>query len=528
MLFPELFPTSKPIAKAMLQKISSDAIYFLEPNAGKGDLALAILEEGRSEDRWGEKGRSAFRVDVIESNPDLVAILQQHTELTIVGYDWLSYAGISYYDAIILNPPFSEGVSHLLKAWDFLHAGEIVCLLNQETINNPYTQERQRLAALIAEHGTVESLGPCFQDSERPTDVHVAMVYLKKETDEDRIPLWHATDEEKPINDEIGSPESLPALKDTLGNMEHYYNNALTEMFKAFAHLRKATLFMNALGTNIHSDRGKRDEHNLSKILELAQTNVATARAEFARGLRRGAWIHVFEQMEFRKWLDSTQTEELLRDIERHSTIAFTKENIKGTLTNVFLQRTKLFEQSVWNVFVKLTSHFKGNTSGDIGSGDGQTGWKTNESYKVNRRLIFPFGCRFSYGRFDIWSREQSDILYGDLDRVLAVLDGERYEDITTIGKALTHAFDDNRQQPGTCESSYFHIRYFKKGTVHLTWKRNDLLEAFNKAAAAGRNWIGAQTQQGTTSNTPTDNDSDSPTQCQDLTLIEEHAGCIL
>ncbi|MBX3339809.1 MAG: DUF4942 domain-containing protein, partial [Nitrospira sp.] len=34
-------------------------------------------------------------------------------------------------------------------------------------------------------------------------------------------------------------------------------------------------------------------------------------------------------------------------------------------------------------------------------------------------------------------------------------------------------------------------IRYFKKGTVHLKWKREDLLATFNTTAAAGRQWIG-------------------------------------
>ena len=228
----------------------------------------------------------------------------------------------------------------------------------------------------------------------------------------------------------------------------------------------------------------------------------------------------MFEQTEFRKWLDSTQTEELLRDLERHSTIPFNKVNIKGTLTNVFLQRTQLFEKSVWNVFLNLTSHYKGNTTGDIGSGDGQRGWKTNDSYKVNTRLIFPYGCHFSYGRFDIWSRHTSDVLYNDLDRILAVLDGQRYEEIITIGRALTHAFDTNRQHPGTCDSTYFHIRYFKKGTVHLTWKRRDLLAAFNTSAAKGRHWIGAQTQHGTESSDSQDSDATPAPDTRELTPI--------
>ncbi len=491
MFGPDFYPTPRTIAKKMLAKISQDAVHFLEPSAGKGDLAKAIFHEGQYRNPWGQGSRN--RVDVIEAHPDLVEILRAHDGLSIVGYDWLTYSGVSYYDAIVMNPPFSAGAAHLLKAWDFLHAGEVVCLLNQETIDNPYTDERKRLAAIIAKHGTVERLGPCFEKSERETGVHVALVYLKKETDDDRVDLWHTDGQERTVNDDIGLPEMMPALRDKLGNMQHYYNQALEEMFKAFAHIRKASLFMEALGAGPRRDGKERDE-NIGTILAMGLKNVTAARAEFATQLRRGAWMHVFNQVEFTKWLDTKQTEELLRDLERNSTVAFTSENIKGTLNNIFLSRQKLFEQSVWNVFVALTRHFKGNTTGDVGSGDGRSGWKTNDAYKVNDRLVFPYGCRYSYGSFDIWSTRDAGVIYTDLDRVLCVLDGARLEDITTVVSALEGAFPS--KQPGTCESTYFRIRYFKKGTVHLKWKRPDLRDRFNITAAAGRHWIGAETQE--------------------------------
>lgn len=492
MFGPDFYPTPRSVANKMLAKISDAAVYFLEPSAGKGDLAKAIMQAGTYGNPWGRGSR--YRVDVIEAHPDLVQILKSCEGLSIVGYDWLTYAGVSYYDAIVMNPPFSQGAKHLLKAWDFLHAGEIVCLLNQETIDNPYTEERKRLASIIAEHGNVEALGPCFNSADRPTNVSVAMVYLKKETEDDRINLWHADGQEKPINDDIGSPDMLPALRDKLGNMEHYYNQALAEMFKGFNHIRKSALFMEALGATVEGGRSKHRE-DIEQILKLALANVTAARAEFATQLRRGAWMHVFEQMEFRKWLDSRQTEELLRDLETSSTVAFTSENIKGTLSNIFLQRKKLFEQSVWNVFVALTRHFKGNTTGDIGSGDGRSGWKTNDAYKVNDRLVFPYGCRYDYGGFDIWSAREAGVVYTDLDRVLCMLDGARLEETRTVADALQDAFSRS-SQPGTCESTYFEIRYFKKGTVHLKWKRKDLQNRFNITAAAGRNWIGMETQQ--------------------------------
>lgn len=492
MFGPDFYPTPQSVAKTMLNKISDEAVHFLEPSAGKGDLAKAIVQAGTYGNPWGRGSR--YRVDVIEAQPELVEILKSHEGLSIVGYDWLTYAGVSYYDAIVMNPPFSEGAKHLLKAWDFLHAGEIVCLLNQETIDNPYTEERKRLLAIIAQHGTVEALGQVFSKAERSTGVNVALVYLKKETEDDRIELWSMNGHEKPIHDDIGSPDMMPALRDKLGNMEHYYNQALTEMFKGFNHIRKSSLFMEALGTGIRTRSTERHESAIEQILKIALENVTAARAEFATQLRRGAWMHVFDQVEFTKWLDTKQTEELLRDLETSSTVAFTSENIKGTLNNIFLQRTKLFEQSVWNVFVALTKHFKGNTTGDVGSGDGRSGWKSNDAYKVNEKLIFPYGCRFSYGGFDLWSTRDAGVIYTDLDRALCVLDGNRLEEVTTVVQALRTAFSS--KQPGTCESTYFKIRYFKKGTVHLKWKRADLRNRFNITAAAGRNWIGEATQE--------------------------------
>jgi len=510
----DFYPTPGVIAAKMLQKVHREAVYFLEPSAGKGDLAKAILGFGRERgSRFGSGSR--HRVDVIELHPDLLSVLHAHEDLTVVGHDWLSYDGVSYYDAIVMNPPFSKGVSHLLRAWEFLHNGEIVCLLNQETIDNPYTEERRRLSTIVSAHGSVERLGPCFRAAERSTDVPVVLIYLKKTTEDDHINLWNAADQEESVDENIGTPEAMPALRDTLGNMQHYYMQSLEETFKAFAHIRKASLFMGALGTTFRDD-----DHN--KILGMAQTNITAARAEFARTLRRKAWMHVFEQMEFRKWLDTKQTDDLLRDLERDSTVPFTTKNIKGTLKNIFLQRKRLFEQSVWNVFLALTRHYKANTTGDIGSGDGMSGWKSNDSYKVNVKLVFPYGCRFWIGRFDLWSTRDSGEIYSDLDRVLAVLDGRKFDDILTVESALYHAFQKNVSRPGTCESTYFKIRYYKKGTVHLKWKRPDLLASFNITAAAGRQWIGTTGHPEQTSPSSTDQDG-SGTPCWQLPARHAH-----
>lgn len=474
----EFFPTPKSVIHKMLKKISPDARHFLEPNAGKGDIAEAIVEK---------RGRySRDKVDCIESAPELVSILIDK-DFPVVGHDWLTYDGVCYYDAILMNPPFSNGDDHLLKAWDFMHNGEIVCLLNEETVKNPHTAARKRLAAIIEAHGNVEYLGACFSTAQRKTDVRVAMVYLKKVSEDDSIDLWANVTEEKSVNDNIGADANMLAIRDNLGNMQHYYDKANEHMNMAFQHIRKAGLYLNA--NDVYTGQG------YEKILQLAFKNINDAKAEFGRKYRRDAWMHVFNQMEFHRWLDKKQREEFVRDIERNGNIPFTKENIKGTLENVFLQRGQLFEKSVANVFDELTRYYKGNTNHI-------EGWKTNDSYKVNKKIVFPWGCKFEkdYGRYFCAYHGSNIDIYHDLDRVLCVLSGKDFKECGTIAQAMRRKFEIlgrgvSQGFDNETESEFFHIKFWMKGTVHLTFKDKDLWARFNITAAKGKQWLGQQTQ---------------------------------
>jgi hypothetical protein len=472
----DFYPTPRPVAAAMLATISPDARNILEPSAGKGDLAEVL----RGTTAWGQFPR---KVDCIESDPELVPILKDKG-FPVVGFDWLTYPGVSYYDAIVMNPPFSTGAAHLLKAWDFMHNGEIVCLLNQETIDNPYTTERRRLAQVIAEHGRVEPLGQCFTTAARKTDVSVALVYLKRVAEDDMPEVWATDKPERDIDGSIDSEDAMLAVQDELGNLEHYYRMAGEHMFKAFAHLRKAQEFMKANGL---------DAEAYKEIAAMGFSNLNAARAEFSRKHRRDSWMKALGRLHFQKWLDQKQTEALLRDVESNSDIPFTADNVKATLENVMLQRHKLFEKSVANVFDALTGWHKANTS--ISGG----GWKTNDEYKVNAKLIFPYGCRWEpfFGFTRAYYRDLS--IYDDLDRVVAVLDGRKFEEITRVGQAMDAAFRVRKTaEPGgnRFETTFFEGRFFQKGTVHLKWKSPELLAKFNIKAAAGKRWIGRQTQE--------------------------------
>ena len=313
------------------------------------------------------------------------------------------------YDAIVMNPPFSEGACHLLHAWDFLHDGEIACLLNTETIRNPHTAERRRLTEIIAQHGRVSNLGQCFRTAQRACDVEVSMVYLRKQSPDDLPDLWATDSKERSHGDWTGPEEAAVAIRDELGNMEQYYNKATSHMLQAFAHLRKAAAYMDANGLSAGSGE-------YPKIPGIAFRNT-NARAEWSTQFRRDSWKQVFDRMQFHRWLDKKQRDSFIRDIERDSSIPFTADNIKGTLKNILSQRTHLFELSCWNVFEELTRYFKGNTNHT-------EGWKSNGDCKVNKKLVFPWGCSFSddtygdtrYRSFNLWHSQSTVDIYNDLE----------------------------------------------------------------------------------------------------------------
>ncbi|AMJ66033.1 methyltransferase [Hymenobacter sp. PAMC 26628] len=121
------------------------------------------------------------------ADPELRAVLHDKG-YKVIANDFLNYRGDHFFDLIVMNPPFSNGDRHLLKAWDVVAAGgDVVCLLNTETLANPYTETRQLLARLIEDHGTSEALGAVFAEAERSTNVGVSLVRLHKPAKADRL-----------------------------------------------------------------------------------------------------------------------------------------------------------------------------------------------------------------------------------------------------------------------------------------------------------------------------------------------------
>ncbi|EPA0060727.1 DUF4942 domain-containing protein, partial [Enterobacter cloacae] len=77
-----------------------------------------------------------------------------------------------------------------------------------------------------------------------------------------------------------------------------------------------------------------------------------------------------------------------------------------------------------------------------------------------------------------------------DLERMLFLLDGKPIPD--NRGDVTIRLMDHIRDNPSKdiYEDDFFSIRYFRKGTAHITFKRCDLTEKMNDIVAKYYPWM--------------------------------------
>lgn len=122
----------------------------------------------------------------------------------------------------------------------------------------------------------------------------------------------------------------------------------------------------------------------------------------------------------------------------------------------------KIWKRGIINVFKGLSWDYKTNSPCSFG-----------KKIIINNLVTHNrWGYSLNWG----WRRDQ----LADLERMLFLLDGKTIPDnrgdINT--RLMEHVRDHPSQQ--SYEDDYFNIRYFQKGTGHLTFDRPDLMDKMN------------------------------------------------
>lgn len=491
----DLYPTPKELANKMLSKVNwRDVKNILEPSAGLGNIIDVINSDINR--------HNSYNVCAIEIDNKCRNVLLSKN-VKVIDSDFLLYNGLEQFDLIIANFPFSDGDKHLHKALDVLFSGQIVCLLNAETIKNPYTNSRKDLVSKLNKlDAKIEYLQNAFSDADRKTNVETALIYISKIRDVETELFNDVSSSEDSFNDLRDSFEV--ATKDNIHNIVQRYNqdketvtNQIMDFYKNYKKVSKY-LTLAVIGEDIqrHSQNVKRDTKELTEIMKDKLNN-------FVSKLKRDYWLEAMQLNEIKSRLTSQKKQELQSELNKYCNMDFTETNIKIFIDNLIANYPKMIDEAIDYMFDKFTHYaFRDgrNTNNEYSKNIHLfNGWKTNTAYKVNKKIILPF--RAEYGN-RLYS-DKIDFL-NDIDMVFNYFDDKGLENdlleytettgyktnISTTNTAEIVAGNLALGETKNIKTRYFTITFYLKGTVHLVFNDLDMLRRFNIFIGKKRNYL--------------------------------------
>jgi hypothetical protein len=490
------YPTPKSLAVRMLSKIDYKRKIntVLEPSAGKGDLIEAM--KNYSDAYYNENGRryesEPFRNKrflAIEKDRELVANLMGK-RIEVIDTDFLAFNGLEQVDLIVMNPPFDDGDKHLHKALDIMFSGQIVCLLNAKTIKNPYTNERKRLVQRLKDlKADIEYIENAFADidSQRKTDVEVAMVYININADAEND-LFSKMREEAEIEvDEISDHNEVASFNE-ITNLVLRYNRErklVNDQIMAFYVNHKFVGKYLKLGIR---NAGVDDETHAAKDETLTET-MKRKLNEFNAVIKAQYWKKAIDLEPIQSRLTSASQNTIYSMLENFTKLEFNESNIRQFIINVIEAYPRMIQGAIEWLFEEMTKYaIKDRNRWAVEECKTNihyfNAWKTNNGYRVNKKVIIPsFYINWDFGTRLSWDQEK---LLSDMHKIMSYFDGEICSGDTAwlVNKAL--GTGDTRK----IDTKFFYISVFKKGTIHFEFKDLDILRRFNIAACQGKNWL--------------------------------------
>jgi len=464
----QFYPTPSLIAIKMSAGYR-DVSSVLDPSAGKGDL-LKPFERGSTK-CYG-----------IEIDLSLCAILREK-RIIVLGHDFLKYDGGHRFDLVIMNPPFRNGVDHLIHAWEVCDGADVVCLL-PKTVLEERTGKQRVLSNLIHDFGNTEDLGKCFigGDVERSANVDVCKISLKRKAvvESTVFGFSPASADDSCPNVPIDAEAGLVKhdVVASLSSQCRQASEAFSEMLTGMSKMRSA------IGSLIGSNDLR---HMVAKSFDGFNDGDNVIWNDFMGRLYGSCWRSLFNDGKFREFMTSKARKDFDKFSEDNGMLAFSEENIRFVFESILSSRSVIMQSNIEEVFDYLTRYYDENRYHP-------EGWKTNDRWMVKQKFILPYiveaGSK-TFGWHEYGWRGYEKL--SDIDIAMCSVMGKRLDDIRTIRDALgdgCQAAGELDKWPDGIESEFFKIRCYKKGTGHFVFKDEKVWELFNRMACEKKNWI--------------------------------------
>ena len=469
-LFKEFYPTPKALLKRIMEDFAikiQNYQTFLEPSAGKGDIVGFIKDEMRY--------HRDPDIDCIELSGELRSVLTGKGE-RVVYDDFLNYHTFKQYDLILMNPPFSNGDEHLLKALELADSGgDVICILNAETIQNPCTRRRKKLIVKLRERKAKCKLyHAAFSTAERSTDVTVIAVYVsipKKETESELLKNL----KQKHYAEFKEKKSTAVAFSDSIKNAIIQYNldiEAGIQFLKEYAALKETfrPSFFNDFG----------------KIIELKG---ATTVNEYVKNVRNKYWSALFQNPDFTKNMTSDLSEtytSMMRELVNYD---FNEYNIRELKIDITKHLVEGVESCIIRLFDELTAKHSWYPECDRNI-HYYNGWASNKAWIINEKVVMPYDA-FRHSYFS--NTKELDYDYRFRDKLLDIEKALTYLDTKGTDPVNMHSVFERAKDAGITKDiqlKYFTITVYKKGTCHIRFKDLDLLKKLNIYGCQHKGWL--------------------------------------
>lgn len=169
---PELFPTPPALACRMVELAGvRPGMRVLEPSAGTGNIVREIVKAGAD-------------VLAVEIEGKLAGALRaQYPDHEVCALDFADLddlGGIRRFDAAVMNPPFSQELAHVGRAFDLLREGGVLVSVMSAGVKFRQNHAHAEFRAFVEAHGgTIEDL-PDDTFKASGTSVRTVLVTVRK------------------------------------------------------------------------------------------------------------------------------------------------------------------------------------------------------------------------------------------------------------------------------------------------------------------------------------------------------------
>lgn len=479
----DFYPTPKELACKMLEGVDFNFVdSMLEPSAGKGDL-LDVVVNMYKKSTYSDR----LDIDCVEIQPELKYVLEGKG-YRVVHDDFLTYHTFKKYSLIVSNPPFSQGAKHLTKMLDMQQdGGGVICLLNAETLKNPYTMERKALVQRLDDlQANVQYLEQAFNRAERKTSVEVAIVrvFIPKKKMESFI-----------FEKVLQKAMDLECKEEVAGNTDVMDNDFVKAIVKQSEIEIEAGIRLideyKALSPHILSSYSDDSSYPVLSLKinghDAAEDVLGYNR--FVKAVRAKYWKALLNNPKFTGMLTHNLLSDYLSKVQDLKNYDFSEYNIYAVRKKMGKQIVKGVEDTIIALFDELSHQHSWypETSRNIHY---YNGWMTNKVWIINKKVIIPLdgfrtlwksGKRYEPERYEVLSK------LADIEKCF------NYLDSGLTGNVDLYAALCTARQTGQTKKiklKYFNVTFYKKGTCHIEFNNEELLKKFNIFGSQRKGWL--------------------------------------